>query len=107
MNNYEMLAESYEEYLRDHPDASGEKKQEMNRKIKAATILGGCTKEERAEMFDIGAFQEIAKGYYLIAIENADVSEETKSKLRRELRSLFRDVTAMEAESYYFQYHSV
>ena len=107
MNSYKMVSDSYREYLETHPDISAEKKAEIERKIKILDYLEGCSKEDRFELFDSGAFQEIAKGYYLIAIENSQVSEETKSILRRELRTLFDTVTASEAEEYYFHSHSV
>ena len=101
MNSYRTQSNSYKEYLEKHPEAPTEIKEDMLRKIKALDFLSDSTKEERAELFNSGTFNDVAKGYFLMAIDNAEVAEETKSKLLKELRFLFDTVTAEQATDYY------
>lgn len=101
MNSYKTQSNSYKEYLEKYPDTPTEIKEDMLRKIKTLDFLSDSTKEERAELFNSGAFNDVARGYFLMAIDNTEVTEETKSKLLKELRYLFDTVTAEQATDYY------
>lgn len=98
MNGYQMTADSYRKLLEREQDID---RASIESKIKALDFLATCSKEERLELFNSSAFNDVVKGYMQMAIDNMKLEEETKSGLLQELRYLFDTVTAEQAEDYY------
>lgn len=101
MNGYKLQSDSYRQYIEKHPDIEEEVKKNMESNIKVYDFLASCSKEERLELFNSSAFNDVVRGYFLMAIDNLKLDEETRSGLLNELRFLFDEKTADEAEAYY------
>jgi len=101
MNGYELHSDSYKKYLEMHPDMDENSKVDMQRKIKALDFLADSTKEERLELFNSSAFNDVVKGYFLMAVDNMKLEEKVRNGLLQELRWLFDTVSAEQAEKYY------
>ena len=101
MNGYKMQSIAYKKYLEDNPDTPAGIKAGMENKIKLYDFLGECTKSERLELFNSSAFNDVVKGYLLMAADNLNIDEATKSDLLKELNSLFDNISAEQAENYY------
>lgn len=101
MNGYQLQSESYRKYIDAHPDLEEVAKKDMESKIKVYDFLATCTKEEKAELFNSTAFNDIARGYFLKAIDNVKLEDEKRRELLREVRLLFDEMTALQAEEYY------
>lgn len=100
MNGYQMTADSYRQLL------ESDKSQDIDReaiqhKIKALDFLATATEEERLELFNSSAFNDVVKGYMKMAVDNMELDKETRQGLLNELRYLFDTVTADQAEAYY------
>lgn len=98
MNGYQMTADSYRTLL--------EREQNIDRasiesKIKALDFLATATEEERLELFNSSAFNDVVKGYLKMAVDNMELEDEVRQGLLNELRYLFDTVTAKQAEDYY------
>ena len=101
MNGYAMTSQAYKRYLEEHPDEPDNIKESIYHKIKALDLLAECTEEERLELFNSSAFNDVVKGYVKMAANNIGLDDGTKGWLLSELRFLFSTVTADEAEAYY------
>lgn len=98
MNGYQMTADSYRTLL--------EREQNIDRasiesKIKALDFLATATEEERLELFNSSAFNDVVKGYLKMAVDNMELEDEVRQGLLNELRYLFDTVGAKQAEDYY------
>ena len=103
MNGYKMTADSYRTYLqRDNPQ--GEARADMERKIKALDIMADTDRATQYELFNSSGFNDIAKGYFLKALYNIGVDEETRKAAMREIRLLFDEMTADQAEAFYMDH---
>ena len=98
MNGYQMTADSYRTLLEREQNID---RASIERKIKALDFLATCTKEERLELFNSSAFNDVVKGYLKMACNNMELEDETRQGLLNELRYLFDTVTADQAEDYY------
>lgn len=101
MNGYQIHSQTYKDYLEKHPEEPEEVKAGMQRKIKALDFLADCTEEERLELFNSTAFNDVVKGYVKRACDNLELEEDTRRELLNELRYLFDTMTADQAEDYY------
>lgn len=100
MNGYQMTADSYRQLLESdkYPDLDREA---IKHKIKALDFLATATEEERLELFNSSAFNDVVKGYIKMAVDNMELEDEVRQGLLNELRYLFDTVTADQAEDYY------
>lgn len=104
MNGYQMTADSYRQLLESdkYPDIDREA---IQHKIKALDFLATATEEERLELFNSSAFNDVVKGYLKMAVDNIELEEEEREEVRQKLlnefRYLFDTVTAKQAEEYY------
>ena len=99
MNGYEIMAESYRDYLKEHPGTP--EAEAVQDKIKAYSYLAGASDRERLELFNSSAFNNVCKGYFLKAMDNRGIDQETRRNLLKEISVLFDEMTAAEAELYY------
>lgn len=118
MNGYQINADAYKKYLAEHPDEPAEVKADMQRKISALEIMANTDDATKCEIFNTSAFNDIAKGYFLMAINyvlfEADIEEiesiddddrnELKRHLRNQLSYLFDTATAAQAKQYYIEH---
>ena len=100
MNGYKMLADSYRQVL-EGDGSQGIDKAAVEKKIKVLDFLATCDAEEIQELFNSSAFNDIVRGYFLMAMQNMDLEEEKISQIIQNLKNLFDMVTAGEAEKYY------
>ena len=96
-----MHSDSYKQWIDKHPAESEETKKVINRKIKVFDFLAESDKEERFELFNSSVFNDVVRGYLIMAIDNIELSKEIEGKLMRELTYLFDTVGAKQAEEYY------
>lgn len=101
MNGYKNTADAYRRLLETDKNIDREYTQ---RKIKALDFLSECNQQEIQEVFNSSAFNNIVKGYLLMACKNAGIDDETRKELFNELRYLFDEKTADEAENYYYSH---
>ena len=73
MNAYELNRDSYEEYLKQNPDDPNA--DYIRRKAKVNGLLAECDPEDRFEMYNTGAFNEITAGYVKKAMRDLDFSQ--------------------------------
>ena len=98
MNGYQMTADSYRTLLEREKDID---RASIERKIKALDFLATATEEERLELFNSGAFNDVVKGYMEMAVDNMELEDEVRQGLLNELHYLFDTVGAKQAKDYY------
>lgn len=98
MDGYQMSADSYKRLL--EADKSIDR-ESTERKIKALEIMANTDRQTQCEVFNTGGFNDIAKGYFLMALDNLQTDHETRNNIMREIRFLFDTVTAEQAAQYY------
>lgn len=101
MNGYQITADSYRTLLQTEPDIDRAKTEQ---KIKALDFLASCSKEERLELFNSSAFNDVVKGYVLLALDNLKTDPEQRKAIINEVAYLFDIKTADEAEQYYYNH---
>lgn len=103
MNGYEMSANVYREYLTEN-NPTGRARADIEHKIKALDIMASTDRETQHEMFNSTAFNSIAKGYFLMALDRAKTGQKKKADIMREVGYLLDTVTADQAESYFMKH---
>lgn len=98
MNGYLVASDSYRQLLESNAEVD---KVKIKKTIKALDFLATCDRVERTELFNSGAFNNILKGYFLMAINNQNLDGNIKEGLMGEIKSLLDTVPATEAEDYY------
>lgn len=101
MNGYQITADSYRTLLQTEPDIDRAKTEQ---KIKALDFLASCSKEERLELFNSSAFNDVVKGYVLLALDNLKTDPEQRKAIINEVAYLFDIKRADEAEQYYYDH---
>lgn len=96
MNGFTMMAESYRKAA-----AEGKITEEQAEKdCKAFDFLSSCDDDDINNLFDSGAFNEIAKSYMRLAvkelIEEGELDEEQGRAVRNRFALLFSEKTAKE-----------
>lgn len=100
MNGYKIHADAYRKVLADE-NPTGEAKAEMERRITALDIMANTDRPTQFEIFNTGGFNDVCKGYLLMALRNIGVDPDTQKAALAELRALFDTVTAGAAEQFY------
>lgn len=101
MNGYQLTADSYRKLLQTEQDID---KAKVEQKIKALDFLASCSKEERLELFNSSAFNDVVKGYVLLALDNLKTDTEQRKAIINEVAYLFDIKGADEAEQYYYDH---
>lgn len=100
MNGYQLQADAYKRYIeRENP--TGEARASAERKIAALEFMASSDRQTQFELFNSSGFNDVCKGYYLMALDKTGADDETKKETMRELKHLFDTVTAEQAEQYY------
>jgi len=101
LNGYQITADGYKEYLEKNPNTPEEVKASMQKKIKVLSFLGECDKEEKHQLFNSSAFNDMLKGYVLKAADNLKYTREKRQELINEIAYLLDTMDANESEQYY------
>ena len=100
MDGYELQAQSYEQYLEQHPEQSALVREDIERKIKTLRMFVGTSDADKDEMFNSGAFNDICKGYFRKSMENCKLPKETIDNIMDEFKWLLDTVSAGEVRNY-------
>ena len=101
-NYFRETARGLREYIKKHPDAPKEAKEDFQHQIKAYETLGECEDIDRYYLFNSGAFNAIIKGYVeMLADELEGLTQEQRSGIKGKIAGLLDRYTAGEAEAYY------
>lgn len=90
MNGYEMMADSYRQLVK-----QGKIDKEIaDREIRVYDFLATCDSDDLCRMVDSSAFNDIIRAYLKMAVQSADIDEDSRNKVVGQLRWLFDEKTA-------------
>lgn len=92
MNGYEMMADSYRQLVKQGKID----KETADREIRVYDFLATCDSDDLCRMVDSSAFNDIIRAYLKMAVQSADIDEDTREKVVGQLRWLFDEKMAKE-----------
>lgn len=92
MNGYEMMADSYRQLVKQGKID----KETADREIRVYDFLTTCDSDDLCRMVDSSAFNDIIRAYLKMAVQSADIDEDSRNKVVGQLRWLFDEKTAKE-----------
>lgn len=90
MNGYEMMADSYRQLVKQGKID----KETADREIRVYNFLATCDSDDLCRMVDSSAFNDIIRAYLKMAVQSADIDEDSRNKVVGQLRWLFDEKTA-------------
>lgn len=90
MNGYEMMADSYRQLVKQGKID----KETADREIHVYDFLATCDSDDLCRMVDSSAFNDIIRAYLKMAVQSADIDEDSRNKVVGQLRWLFDEKTA-------------
>ena len=100
MNGYQMTANAYKRDMA-RRGLTGEARADVERTIAALEFMANSEQKTHFALFDTTAFNDVCRGYILMALDNYGAEEDTRNGVMQELKWLFDSVTAEQAERYY------
>lgn len=85
MNGYELMSQSYKKLAQEGKIP----KEDAEKEIRIYDFLATCSKDDLNRMVDSSAFNDIIRGYITLAVNNSDISKESRNKILAQLRYLF------------------
>lgn len=79
-------------------------REQIGAKVKAFEFLATCTDADIFALFDTSAFNDILKGYAMLAIREAELEEEDAAAVMRGVRLALDDIGAEKACQYYMEH---
>lgn len=90
MNGYEMMVDSYRQLVKQGKID----KETADREIRVYDFLATCDSDDLCRMVDSSAFNDIIRAYLKMAVQSADIDEDSRNKVVGQLRWLFDEKTA-------------
>ena len=90
MNGYEMMADSYRQLMKQ----GRIEKETADKEIRIYDFLATCDSDDLCRMVDSSAFNDIIRAYLKMAVQSADIDEDSRNKVVGQLRWLFDEKTA-------------
>ena len=92
MNGYTLMEESYKKLM----DEGKIEKEVAEKEIRIYEFLATCDIDDFCSMVDSSAFNDIIRAFLKMAVDNADIDEESKEKVISQLRWMFDEKQAKE-----------
>lgn len=89
MNGYEMMADSYRQLVKQGKID----KETADREIRVYDFLATCDSDDLCRMMDSSAFNDIIRAYLKMAVQSADIDEDSRNKVVGQLHWLFDEKT--------------
>lgn len=92
MNGYTLMADSYKKLMNEGKI----EKEVAEKEIRIYEFLATCDVDDFCSMVDSSAFNDIIRAFLKMAVDNADIDEESKDKVLGQLHWIFDEKQAKE-----------